>query len=110
MVGGGIGHGQDGKLLQHTVERQQDRGRHDIKDRVDDGNAEGVGRVGKEAEPDQRVQAVEPAQEDDGADQVEIQMDKKAVRLAFLLAPAEEISAVTVVPMFWPMMMGTAAE
>ena len=34
----------------------------------------------------------------------------KAVRLAFLLAPAEEISAVTVVPMFWPMMMGTAAE
>ena len=76
FVGGGIGHGQDGKLLQHTVERQQDRGRHDIKDCVDDGNAEGVGRVGKEAEPDQRVQAVEPAQEDDGADQVEIQMDK----------------------------------
>ena len=34
----------------------------------------------------------------------------KAVRFAFLLAPAEEISAVTVVPMFWPMMMGTAAE
>ena len=29
--------------------------------------------------------------------------------MAFLLAPAEEIRAVTVVPMFWPMMMGTAA-
>ena len=75
-VGGGIGHGQDGKLLEQAVERQQDCGRHDIKDRVDDGNAEGVGRVGKEAEPNQRVQAVEPAQEDDSADQVEVEMNK----------------------------------
>lgn len=33
----------------------------------------------------------------------------KCGALSILLAPAEEISAVTVVPMFWPMMMGTAA-
>ncbi len=31
-----------------------------------------------------------------------------AARRAFLLAPTEEISAVTQVPMFWPMMMGMA--
>ena len=34
----------------------------------------------------------------------------KAVRRAFLLAPAAEMTAVVVVPMFWPMMIGTAAE
>ena len=32
-----------------------------------------------------------------------------AARLAFLLVPTEERSAVTQVPMFWPMMMGIAA-
>ena len=32
-----------------------------------------------------------------------------AARLAFLLAPTEESMAVTQVPIFWPMMMGTAA-
>ena len=32
-----------------------------------------------------------------------------AVRRAFLFAPAEDSSAVTQVPMFWPMMMGMAA-
>ena len=32
----------------------------------------------------------------------------KAARLAFLLAPTEEISAVTQVPIFCPMMMGIA--
>lgn len=32
-----------------------------------------------------------------------------AARLAFLLVPTQEISAVTQVPMFWPMIMGTAA-
>ena len=32
-----------------------------------------------------------------------------AARLAFLLAPTEESIAVTQVPMFWPMMMGSAA-
>ena len=32
-----------------------------------------------------------------------------AARLAFLLAPTEEIRAVTQVPMFCPMMMGMAA-
>ena len=32
-----------------------------------------------------------------------------AARLAFLLVPTQEISAVTQVPMFCPMMMGTAA-
>ena len=32
-----------------------------------------------------------------------------AARRAFLFVPMEEIMAVTVVPMFWPMMMGMAA-
>ena len=32
-----------------------------------------------------------------------------AARLAFLLVPTEDSSAVTQVPMFWPMMMGMAA-
>ena len=32
-----------------------------------------------------------------------------AARLAFLVAPTEDSMAVTQVPMFWPMMMGTAA-
>ena len=32
-----------------------------------------------------------------------------AARRAFLFVPMEERSAVTVVPMFWPMMMGIAA-
>ena len=31
-----------------------------------------------------------------------------AARRAFLLAPTPASSAVTQVPMFWPMMMGTA--
>ena len=31
-----------------------------------------------------------------------------AVRLAARLAPTQEIRAVTQVPMFWPMMMGSA--
>ena len=33
----------------------------------------------------------------------------KAVRFAFLFAPTDEISAVTQVPMFWPIMIGIAA-
>ena len=32
-----------------------------------------------------------------------------AARLAFLLVPTEDSSAVTVVPIFWPMIMGMAA-
>ena len=32
-----------------------------------------------------------------------------AARLAFLLVPKEDSNAVTQVPMFWPMIMGTAA-
>ena len=32
-----------------------------------------------------------------------------AARFAFLFVPTEESSAVTHVPMFWPMMMGMAA-
>ena len=32
-----------------------------------------------------------------------------AARRAFLFAPMEEIMAVTVVPMFWPIIMGIAA-
>ena len=32
-----------------------------------------------------------------------------AARRAFLLVPMEESMAVTVVPMFWPMMIGMAA-
>ena len=32
-----------------------------------------------------------------------------AARLAFLLVPMEDSSAVTVVPIFWPMIMGMAA-
>ena len=32
-----------------------------------------------------------------------------AARRAFLVVPTEESMAVTVVPMFWPMMMGMAA-
>ena len=41
-----------------------------------DGDAKGVGSSVKEAEADQRMQAVEPAQEDDGADDVEIEMNE----------------------------------
>ncbi len=58
-------------------------------------------------ENQQRMQPVKTAQEHQRADDVKVQMNHCGA-LAFLLAPAEEISAVTVVPMFWPMMMGMA--
>ena len=77
LVGGGVGHGQDGQLFQRAVERQQNGRCNDVENRMNDGDTEGIGRGVKEAEADQCMQAVEPAQEDDGADDVEIEMDER---------------------------------
>ena len=41
-----------------------------------DGNAEGIGRLVEEGKTDQRVQSVEPAQEENRADNVKIEMDE----------------------------------
>ena len=77
LVGGGVGHGQDGQLFQRAVERQQNGRCNDVENRMNDGDTEGIGRGVKEAEADQCMQAVEPAQEDDGADDVEIEMNER---------------------------------
>ena len=76
FVGGGVGYGHDGQLFQQAVEGQQDGGGDYVKNGMHHGDAESIGRRIKEAETDQRMQAVEAEQEDDGADDVEIEMDE----------------------------------
>ena len=76
FVGRGVGHGQNGQLFQQAVERQQNSCRYYVKNCVYDGDAEGVGRLVEEGKTDQRVQPVEPAQEEDRADNVKIEMDE----------------------------------
>ena len=91
-------------LLKGSMDRRGGQVEH----RVNDGDVEGVGLVMVEGELEHGVQGIETAEEHRGADNVEIQVDHGGTA-GVLVAPAEEISAVTQVPMFWPMMMGMAA-
>ena len=73
---GVVGHRHDGQSFQHAAEGQQHRRSDDVENGVHDGNAEGVGGLVKEGEVEHRVEAVEAQQENDGADEVEIQVDE----------------------------------
>ena len=51
----------------------------------------------------------EDRQQHDHADNIEHQMHNGRALGVLLLVPTQEISAVTQVPMFWPMIIGIAA-
>ncbi len=88
---------------------QEHGGAEKVEGRMGNGDA-GAGRGLVEQ---RRASAVrdygEHRKQDDDADNVEHQMHHGGAARAFLFVPMEERSAVTVVPMFWPMMMGIAA-